>query len=233
MPYESNDDLPDSIKRLPSKAQTMFRKAFNRVLEKGSSEEYAFKVAWSMVKKHFKKTEHGWVAHGLGYEVYSFDMQNTGDVFVQHGEDGNYYLEGVLADTLPVSDGWAFTEGALAEFARQINEEGVFGGLTHEEYQDLLMKYSHLPPQEFVKHARTERKGIFKTLKAVFENGKLWIKALIDKRYVRHAKRFTKMSIEAWIPKNLQREGKYYGGKILGFALDNNPKNRRTSVQIS
>lgn len=63
MPYDSNADLPDSIKNhLPEHAQSIFRKAFNNALPHYGTEEQAFKVAWGAVKKEYEKDVHGhWV----------------------------------------------------------------------------------------------------------------------------------------------------------------------------
>jgi len=66
MPYDSSEELPDSIrKKLPAHAQEIFRKAFNNAWEqykdpkerrgKASREEVARKVAWSAVKQQYEK----------------------------------------------------------------------------------------------------------------------------------------------------------------------------------
>ncbi|KPK32537.1 MAG: hypothetical protein AMS24_03980 [Chlamydiae bacterium SM23_39] len=62
MPYNDISDLPKPIKsHLPKKAQIIFLKAFNNAFEK-YSEEIAFKIAWSAVKKSYHKDEEGhWV----------------------------------------------------------------------------------------------------------------------------------------------------------------------------
>ena len=220
----------DLIKKLPIKAQNMFKTAYNASLKK-HDENTSFKVAWESIKPYFHKKDGEWIAQGMGYDLFTFELENKDNsMFIQQAEDGNYYMEAMLADLLPVADGWAFTEEALQDYANQINEFGILGGITHSEYQDLMNKYSHLPAEEFIAHARTERKGILKSVKAVYEKGKLWIKALIDKRYINHAKKYNKISLEAYIPKKLQVNGKYLGGHILGMALDNRAKNQRTSV---
>jgi cation transport regulator len=70
MPYASNDDLPDSIRRhLPPDAQDIFRKAFNSAWrtyderEPERREEIAFRVAWSAVKKHYRKDGDTWLRY--------------------------------------------------------------------------------------------------------------------------------------------------------------------------
>ena len=90
--------------------------------------------------------------------------------------------------------------------------------------------YSHLDKDTFVAKARQERKGILKVVKAVYEKGKLWIKAIIDKRYIKRVKGFKSMSLEAYIPENKQSGNKYFGGEILGLALDNNAINPRARI---
>lgn len=64
MPYKSNSELPDSVKNvLPEHAKEIYRKAFNNAWEQyknpsdrnASHEETAHKVAWSAVKKEYKK----------------------------------------------------------------------------------------------------------------------------------------------------------------------------------
>jgi len=66
MPYDSISELPESVKDpLPEHAQRIFKEAFNDAWERysdpedrkgGSSrEETAMKVAWSAVKRKYKK----------------------------------------------------------------------------------------------------------------------------------------------------------------------------------
>jgi len=59
MPYNSNSDLPDSVKGvLPDHAQTIFRSAFNAAFkEYDGDEERCMKVAWAAVKSKYKKGE--------------------------------------------------------------------------------------------------------------------------------------------------------------------------------
>jgi cation transport regulator len=68
MPYDSNSELPDSVKNaLPKQAQDIYRAAFNSAWEQydepgerrgdASREETAHRVAWSAVKKEYEKGE--------------------------------------------------------------------------------------------------------------------------------------------------------------------------------
>lgn len=59
-PYKQISELPDSVKVLPEAGQRMFLKAFNSALAYYKSEETAFKVAWSQVKKYYIKLDKVW-----------------------------------------------------------------------------------------------------------------------------------------------------------------------------
>jgi len=65
MPYSTNSDLPPSIQnRLPQHAQDIFREAFNHSWHEYANdprqEEIAFRVAWSAVKRQYKKAGDDW-----------------------------------------------------------------------------------------------------------------------------------------------------------------------------
>lgn len=70
MPYDSVQDLPESVKEhLPRHAQEIYQEAYNHAWEEyrdpgerrghDSREATAHKVAWSAVEKKYKKDESG------------------------------------------------------------------------------------------------------------------------------------------------------------------------------
>jgi cation transport regulator len=60
MPYQTIDDLPDSVQsHLPKHAQEIFLAAFNNAEKEYGSEETAFRVAWSAVKRDYEKGSDG------------------------------------------------------------------------------------------------------------------------------------------------------------------------------
>ncbi len=73
MPYETLDDLPETVlKNLPKHAQEIYKEAFNSAWEqyaepderrgKESREEVSHKVAWSAVKNVYCKSDAGdWI----------------------------------------------------------------------------------------------------------------------------------------------------------------------------
>lgn len=231
MLYNDTKHAPYEIQKLPFKAQEHFIELANNSFSRTNDKVISNKVAWNIVKSNFSKVGDEFVSKAYSPDLYTFDLK-LNDEIIMKSEDGNYYMEGILADNLPDSQGWSFSEDALLGFAEQINSGQVIGGITHNEYQDLIFKYSHLPNEQFITKALTERKGILKTIKAVYEKGKLWIKAIIDKRYINHIKKIKRMSIEAFVPHSDQdKKNKVYKkGTVLGFAMDNNAINRRAKV---
>jgi cation transport regulator len=72
MPYNRLAELPDSVKdHLPKHAQEIYQEAYNSAWEQyaapdkrrgdASREEVSHKVAWSAVKKKYKKKDDRWV----------------------------------------------------------------------------------------------------------------------------------------------------------------------------
>ncbi len=71
MPYESNEELPEGVKKhLPKHAQDIYREAFNHAVEEyknpdkkrdpnDSSEKISHQVAWNAVKKKYVKKSDG------------------------------------------------------------------------------------------------------------------------------------------------------------------------------
>lgn len=69
-PYRTNNELPANVKKLPSGAQSIWRRVFNESYPKG--EDYAFRVAWSVLKKVYKKIGDKWVRKSVGELEQSF-----------------------------------------------------------------------------------------------------------------------------------------------------------------
>jgi cation transport regulator len=70
MPYDSLDELPESVKdNLPKHAQEIYQEAYNSAWDQyddaedrrgdASREETAHKVAWSAVKEEYEKGDDG------------------------------------------------------------------------------------------------------------------------------------------------------------------------------
>lgn len=70
MPYATTSDLPPAVRRLPPHAQEIFLEAFNSAWQSYADrgpheqEEIAFRVAWSAVKKRYRKQGERWIPKG-------------------------------------------------------------------------------------------------------------------------------------------------------------------------
>ena len=73
MPYVSNNDLPLAVRRhLPSRAQSIYRQAFNSAFESYAGdlrqEEIARRIAWSAVKRFYVKVGFNWIARSYAQQ---------------------------------------------------------------------------------------------------------------------------------------------------------------------
>lgn len=63
MPYKTNKDLPDPIKKaLPEAAQNIYRGAFNGSAAQNMAEKQSHAIAWAAVKRKYKKEGEEWIA---------------------------------------------------------------------------------------------------------------------------------------------------------------------------
>ena len=149
MPYSRNKDLPEGVKNaLPRTGQTIWRKAFNSALEGtcDGDEECAAKVAWSAVKKVFKKEGDKWVKKQLASPSMLVQFP------IEEGpEEGIPFFDGVDLDkitesdpdpmfvTLPIfkiglvsRDGLHYTKELIDEFLRQMADTRKFAYMGHD-----------------------------------------------------------------------------------------------------
>lgn len=130
MPYSSNSELPQEVKKLPAKAQTIFRKAFNSASEQYDSEEKAFKVAWAAVKKQYKKNEDGeWVKKVM----YSVNKQT----------DELHYTLGIVYEPDTVDLQGDFTDAeeirkASWDYMKKMQEVSKRGAKAQEALQKIV-----------------------------------------------------------------------------------------------
>jgi len=68
MPYATNGELPPQVRaHLPSRAQDIYRAAFNHAwTSNGGREETAHRIAWAAVKRSYHKIDGAWVPCGRG-----------------------------------------------------------------------------------------------------------------------------------------------------------------------
>jgi len=108
MPYQSNDELPSSVKDAISskEGQTLFREVVNERLDAGKSEEVAFASAWAALKNAgYEKEDGKWMKkRQIDDDVFttereaqarSQDLGFGGEIHVYEKEDGQrVYMPG-------------------------------------------------------------------------------------------------------------------------------------------
>lgn len=77
MPWANNEALPESVKVLPSEAQSIFRAAANSALTEGKAEEAAMQIGWGAVKNAgwSKDKDEKWMKAHAEPETHSMDME--------------------------------------------------------------------------------------------------------------------------------------------------------------
>lgn len=159
----------------------------------------------------------------------------SGEQLISRTEDGEDYLTAVLSDTqpyyVPNKHGTfsveQFTQSVLQKFADTINAEQLVGDVDHQFYDHVLKQnYS----DSMIKRALKQKPGIAKAVKAVVENGKLFLRLLVDKRYRKVLEKARGLSLEALVSKDAN--GTVTDGTLLGFtfAVNQTPVNQRAVV---
>jgi len=78
-PYKTIDDLPPNVTNvLPKEAQRIYMRVFNDAYPKG--EDYARRVAWSVIKKMYKKTGDKWVKLSKGQIEEAFKSSDVSEL---------------------------------------------------------------------------------------------------------------------------------------------------------
>lgn len=86
MPYLNKRSLPDWVKKMPSHAQDIWMSAFNSAFKQYNSEERAFKIAITAVKKIYKKVGKKWVkrepkAESKSKEIHEKKVERRGNAW--------------------------------------------------------------------------------------------------------------------------------------------------------
>jgi len=102
----------------------------------------------------------------------------------------------------------------LKAWAKQINENPIVGDIDHLLYDKVLK--SNMSDEQ-IRSVLKGKPGIAKTVKAIFQKGKLWVKAIIDKRYKRIVEKSKGVSAEAFCT---WEGNKATSGDLLGFTFN-------------
>jgi cation transport regulator ChaB len=231
MVYNNIEGLPLELRNvLPEKGQAVFLEVFNNSYNKHKSEAQAFATAWSVIKGRFNKVDGKYVANSKDFTVptlYSFSLSEPTTKVIMNADIEEIVMEAVLATDERNTEGKYFTTEELGQIAEQININGsTIPDTEHEVLQTLIKTYGH--NYDKIRNELKNKKGIMKSIKAAVEDGKLWIQAVLDKRYKNHLEKFKGLSIEAVADADIT--GRLKNPMYLGFTFTNNPKLRNAQI---
>jgi hypothetical protein len=228
MAYKTVNDvgLPEYITKLPDSLAKKWIVLYND-LEESYGSFKALMIANRWLKSKIQKREI--VAQTQqSVSIIKFTVDDSKEL-IKRTDDGEDYIDFVLTDNLPDKEGVIYPVELLQKWVEQINSGDVLiGDYDHEAYDKLLKE--GLSPDEVIARLK-DKPGIAKTLKAVFEKGKLWVRAIIDKRYKKLIKEKSKgISLEASLIKDV--DGNIVDGQLGGFtfALQHDPYNERAVI---
>jgi len=209
MLYKGLNDtrLPKYVKSRSDSIKRKWVRMFNSAHEK-YGEKRALLIANLWLKKQVKAGKF------MARSTLKFDVY-TKSGFLNRSKGGDDYITLVLNTTEAHKDGVVFTEKLLRDMAKQINENPIVGDVDHILYHKILKTGMS---DEQVKRVLKSKPGIAKTVRAIYDKGKLWVRAIIDKRYKRLIQRAKGVSSEIFY-NNIQGK-KISAAEILGFTFN-------------
>lgn len=207
MPYNSADDksLPQYVKNKTSSVRKKWVAIFNRVY-KEEGEEVAFIVANKWLKKQKQPIKRS---------IVTFEADTSGE-FIKRSDDGEDYITLKLGSSNKHGDGKQYSETLLKKWADWINSGNMITGDGDHEFYDKVMSGYYTDEQ--IKHLLKSKSGIAKGIKAMFDKGTLYLRALIDKRYRNKIEQAKGVSAEAFV--SYGEDGTIEDGDLLGFTFN-------------
>ena len=223
MPYNKLSELPENVSGvLPTPAQKIWMSAFNSAFEK-YGEDKARRIAWSAVKKRFKKKEDKWVAKirdtpSFKTVKYVFEPK---EAIIGKEENGYSYLEYILSGNEEDLNGQRWSDFALKRFAEQINEEGLKGYMSDKHTILELAKQNDWSPDQIEEMSSKLDTGI-EAFKARYDNGQLVSNIKVPSELVDVVKNMG-ISVEARVPTKSIQNNTFNQGRLTSFIFTNNP----------
>lgn len=180
--------------------QNFYNTAYGLALQQGASRDIATVIASNAVLGSFKEAV---PRNDLG--VMQFDFQRSGEEIIVQTEGDEEFVTAVLAG----EGKWTAEE--LQRFADSTNMDMPVGDIDHETLKSMIR--SGMSNTE-IKAKIKDKRGIVKAVKALVEDGKLYLRLAIDKRYKNIVKRARGLSVEA-----VRTLGEVGSGQFLGFTV--------------
>lgn len=214
----------ESLKKLPKKAFDLWEATFKAAKSK-YSESRAAKIAWSAVKKKFKKVEDKWVARASDLNIvttvrYEFSADEAS---VSRSDDGYSYVDYILLTSGVHRDGIRFGPMAYNSLIDQINNEGLVGRVDdglHEEWNSLIKR--GMSPEEIEEYLQSQDTGI-RAVKAFNKDGKIIARIKVRQDLVDKVLSYRGASVEARFPAQSFRENVVTQARYQGFVFTPTP----------
>lgn len=213
MPYTKSSKLPSYVEKLSDKLKEDWINIFNATYEK-HGEAKAMLVANTWLKKQLPHKKM------IKRSVITLQL-DTANGFVKRSSDGYDYVNFVLNSNVPHRDGKRFSEDMLKKWAQTINSDPKMiggGDIDHILYDKLLN--SNIS-DDMVRSVLKSKKGIAKMVQAVYDQGKLWVRAIVDKRYKKLIEKSKGVSAEAFCVWD-DSDTVALDGELLGFTFNVN-----------
>lgn len=179
--------LPSYVKNKSKPIQDKWVAVYNTALKKGDKSS-ALIVANSWLKKQKKEV----IKQSFTKIIFELDNKQL----IKQDANGDEYISAVLASTEETKEGKRFSEELLKRWADGINNgDTIVGDVDHEFFEKVAMDASH----KQIKTALKQKPSIAKAIKAIYEEGKLWVRLLIDKRYKNVISKAKGLSIEGLV----------------------------------
>lgn len=211
MPFTiGSPNLPEYVKNKPEEIKKKWISIYNDIFDE-EGEEVALITANRWLLRTLEKMDK------FVRRTVEFEIVKTNNEFIQRTEDGDEYVTAVLASTSKHLDGKyePYTVEELENWAEQINKNPIVGDFDHETMEKIQNNYVK---DEIIELMLRTKQGVAKTVKAIVEGGKLFIRLLIDKRYRNRVLNSKGLSVEAVIRKD-PNTNEVLENKILGFTF--------------
>lgn len=181
--------------------KSLYDTAFSIAIQQGADHNIATVVASQALINHIPQA-----IPRTDVVTTAFEFQRTGEEIVIQTEGDEEYVTAVLA-----GNDHLWTDEELQRFMDSVNAETPVGDIDHETLKSMLK--SGMTNAE-IKDKIKSKRGIVKAVKALVENGSLYLRLAIDKRYKNIVKKARGLSVEA-----VRTLGEIGSGQFLGFTV--------------
>lgn len=205
----NKSNLPVYVKKLSGFQRAKWLLVYDEAIKSGRK-EIALIAANRWLERHLREKQIRARSQDTLTRV-TFEV-DTSQEFLVRSENGESFISAVLATTKKLADGVALTPEVLKKWADKINAELPVADVDHQFYERVLDENL---ADEDIKIRLRNKPGIVKAVKAMYDDGKLWLRLLVDKRYRKVMERAKGLSIEALLTKD--SDGNLLDADFLGF----------------